>query len=251
VAEAKRGRTRAGTQGSKARHRPRATLKWISAAVGGFVVFSALLVALLRWVDPPTSAFMLRHWIAGRVSAAEPQHLYHEWVDWEALPRAIALAAIAGEDQRFPRHSGFDLEEMRRAWERHRHGGRLRGASTISQQTAKNLFLWPGRDWLRKGLEAWFTLLIESLWPKQRILEVYLNIAQFSSDTFGVGAASWRYFERPPVALDEDQAALLAAVLPNPESYRLDAPSPRVRQRAAWIRAQMRRLGGVHYLDRL
>ncbi|MCF7992090.1 MAG: monofunctional biosynthetic peptidoglycan transglycosylase, partial [Thiohalocapsa sp.] len=183
---------------------------------------------------------------------AEPKpHVYHEWVDWQMLPRHVALAAVAAEDQRFPTHRGFDLIEIRNAWEDYRNGASLRGASTISQQTAKNLFLWSGRDYVRKALEVWLTVLMEALWPKERILEVYLNIAQFSPDTFGVGAASWRYFDRPAVALDASQAALLAAVLPNPEIYRLDAPSAKVRDRAAWIRRQMHRLGGTRYLDRL
>jgi monofunctional biosynthetic peptidoglycan transglycosylase len=209
------------------------------------------MVGLLRWLDPPTSAFMLRQWVAGQFSDQTPPYVYHEWVDWPLLPASVALAAIAAEDQRFPHHGGFDLVEMRKAWQRYQAGGRLRGASTISQQTAKNLFLWPGQDWLRKGLESWFTLLIEALWPKQRILEVYLNIAQFSPDTFGVGAASWRYFNRPAIALEPDQAALLAAVLPNPEIFRIDAPSARVERRARWIRSQMRQLGGTAYLERL
>ncbi len=194
---------------------------------------------------------MLRQWVAGHFSGEPPPYVYHEWVDWAQIPDSVALAMVAAEDQRFPSHSGFDLVEMRKAWRRYRSGGRLRGASTISQQTAKNLFLWPGQDWLRKGLEGWFTLLIEALWPKQRILEVYLNIAQFSPDTFGVGAASWRYFQRPAIALEPDQAALLAAVLPNPLIYKVDAPSARVERRARWIRSQMRQLGGTAYLKRL
>jgi monofunctional biosynthetic peptidoglycan transglycosylase len=157
---------------------------------------------------------------------------------------------VAAEDQRFPEHGGFDLVEIRQAWDRFRAGGRLRGASTISQQVAKNLFLWSGKSLVRKGLEAWFTLLIELTWPKRRILEVYLNIAQLGPHTYGVGAASWRYFHRPPVALTERDAALMAAVLPNPERFRLDAPSGYVQKRAAWVRTQMRRLG-PRYLDGL
>jgi monofunctional biosynthetic peptidoglycan transglycosylase len=216
-----------------------------------FAIVSTTAVGLLRWLDPPTSAFMLRHSLVGRLGTGPVTQTFHEWVDWELIPGTVALAAIAAEDQRFPDHRGFDLVEMRKAWQRYRNGGHLRGASTISQQTAKNLFLWPGRDWIRKGLEAWLTLLIELLWSKQRILEVYLNIAQFSPDTFGVGAASWRYFDRPAAALGASDAALLAAVLPSPESYRIDAPSPRVRKRARWIARQMRQLGGTAYLDRL
>jgi monofunctional biosynthetic peptidoglycan transglycosylase len=226
-------------------------LKWLGLGIAGFVMLSILAVGLLRWIDPPTSAFMLRHQLAGRLGSEAAAPLYHEWVDLSAMPPSLALAVVAAEDQRFVQHRGFDLVEMRNAWRRYQDGGRLRGASTISQQTAKNLFLWSGRDWPRKGLEAWFTLLIEGLWSKQRVLEVYLNIAQFSVDTFGVGAASWRYFDRPAIALEPNQAALLAAVLPNPRSYHLDAPTARLQQRARWIRRQMRQLGGVAYLEEL
>ncbi|MBV5308949.1 monofunctional biosynthetic peptidoglycan transglycosylase, partial [Chromatium okenii] len=161
------------------------------------------------------------------------------------------LAVIAAEDQRFPTHNGFDLIEIQNAMTAFQHGKRLRGASTISQQTAKNLFLWSGRDYLRKGLEAWLTVLIETLWSKQRILEIYLNIAQFSPDTYGVAATSWRYFNRPIFALETQQAALLAAVLPNPEHFKLQSPSAIVRQRASRIKRQMQQLGGARYLQQL
>ncbi len=126
----------------------------------------------------------------------------------------------------------------------------MRGASTISQQVAKNLFLWRNKSWVRKGFEVWFTLLVESTWPKRRVLEIYLNVAQFGPDTYGVGAASWRFFNRPAAALSEREAALLATVLPNPKRYRVDAPSARVQKRAAWVRKQMRQLGS-DYLDGL
>lgn len=226
-------------------------MRRVAIAVAAFVSASALPVGLLRWVDPPTTAFMIQHRLAGRLEAGRTPEVRYEWADWSSIPPAVKLAVIAAEDQRFPHHRGFDAVEIRRALQQHREGGRLRGASTITQQTAKNLFLWSGRDPLRKALEAWFTLLIEALWSKQRILEIYLNIAQLGPDTFGVGAASWRYFDRPVVALDAEDAALMAAVLPNPSLYRLEAPSTAVLRRAAWIRAQMKRLGGVPDLDRL
>lgn len=216
-----------------------------------FALASALLIGALRWVDPPTSAFMAQHalksWLLGR----EPPHYYHSWVPWNRIPPAMPLAAIAAEDQRFPFHHGFDPVEIRHAIRTWRTTGQLRGASTISQQTAKNLFLWPGRNWLRKSLEAWFTALIELLWPKERILEVYLNIVQFSASTYGVGAASARYFHRPAEQLTLREAALLAGVLPSPSVYRLDRPSSRLRRRAAWIMDQAQRLGGGSYLRNL
>jgi monofunctional biosynthetic peptidoglycan transglycosylase len=216
----------------------------------GFLAISALTVAALRWVNPPTSSFMVADRIAGWVEGRERPWVYQEWVPWSAIPSSVPLAVVAAEDQRFPEHGGFDLVEIGNAWDRFRAGGQLRGASTISQQVAKNLFLWSGKSLLRKGLEAWFTLLIELTWPKRRILEVYLNIAQLGPHTYGAEAASWRYFDRPATALTERQAALMAAVLPNPERYRLEAPSAYVQKRAAWVRRQMRQLG-MHYLDGL
>lgn len=222
--------------------------RWLAVAVAGLALASVLGIGALRWLDPPTSAFMLRHWVAATWAGEPRPRLYHEWVPASAIPPAMALAAVAAEDQRFPQHAGFDLVQLRQAWADYRAGKRLRGASTISQQTAKNLFLWPGQDLPRKALEAWLTLWIELLWPKQRILEVYLNIAQLGPDTFGVGAASWRFFDRPAAALTADQAARLAAVLPNPVIYRVEAPSARVERRTRWISRQMRQLGGTRYL---
>jgi len=217
----------------------------------GLALTSVAAVAVLRWVDPPASAFMLGH---ARVAAGlgrPPPHYHHRWVPWEQIPTSVRLAAIAAEDQRFSVHHGFDPLEIRKAWTHYQRGGSLRGASTITQQTAKNLFLWPERSWLRKGLEAWLTAWIELLWPKERILEVYLNIVQLSPSTYGVGAASERYFDRPVSELGLEEASLLAGVLPAPGAYRLERPSARLRQRAEWIADQTRRLGGVRYLEKL
>ncbi|MBK5964374.1 monofunctional biosynthetic peptidoglycan transglycosylase [Thiocystis minor] len=233
------------------KRRLRTVAKGGMALVAGFILLSMAAVFLLRWVNPPTSAVMVTHWIASRVPSGNAPAVFHRWVDWELIPPPVALAVIAAEDQRFPTHHGFDLVEIRRALATFQDGGRLRGASTITQQTAKNLFLWSGRDYLRKGLEVWFTILLETFWSKQRILEVYLNIAQFSPDTYGVGAASGRYLGRHVSDLGFQEAALLAAVLPNPILYRLDAPSASVRRRAVWIGRQMRQLGGLEYLKRL
>ena len=221
------------------------------ALVASVLLLSMAAVLLLRWVNPPTSAVMVIHSIANRFQSAKPSPVVYRWVDWERIPPAVALAAIAAEDQRFPAHHGFDLVEIRRALATFQDGGRLRGASTITQQTAKNLFLWSGRDYPRKGLEVWFTILLETFWSKQRILEVYLNIAQFGPETYGVGAASGRYLGRHVSDLGFQDAALLAAVLPNPVLYRLDAPSASVKRRAAWIGRQMRQIGGLAYLKRL
>ena len=162
----------------------------------------------------------------------------------------MRLAVVAAEDQRFPVPDGFDFAAIERAVAHNKNHARKRGASTISQQVAKNLFLWPQRSWLRKGLEVYFTTAIETLWPKRRILEVYLNIAELGDGVWGVGAASRRYFGRHAKWLTPQQAAALAAVLPNPKKMRANAPGPYAQQRAVWIQAQMRQLGSG-YLAKL
>ena len=205
-------------------------------------------VLLLRWVPPPTTAFMLRE--AQSAAGAEvPVRMPYRWTGWDGIAPHAALAVIASEDQKFPDHNGFDVEAIRMALGDALQGGRLRGASTISQQTAKNLFLWPGRSLFRKGLEAYFTMLIELCWSKRRIMEVYLNVAEFGKGVFGITSASERFFDKRPAELDADEAALLAAVLPYPSGWRVDDPSRRVRRRQKWILAQMTRLGGVTLIE--
>lgn len=212
------------------------------------LLLPGLVVVALRWVPPPTSSFMLQARIGGLGSAAPCARVARTWVDWPDIAGSAKLAVLAAEDQRFPEHWGFDFDAIGQALEEHWSGHGLRGASTISQQVAKNLFLWPGRSAVRKGLEAYLTLWIELAWPKRRILEVYLNTAQFGPCVFGVSAAARHYFDRPPARLSRPQAALLAAVLPNPYAYDPGKPSPYVRERAGWIAAQMRRLGGEGFL---
>ncbi len=220
-------------------------VRFVLWAIFAWVALSAALVLALRWIDPPTSAFMLRE------RATTNARIQHRWVDAREISPYAKVAVIAAEDQRFPDHWGFDLDAINDALADIERGRRVRGASTISQQVAKNLFLWPGQSWLRKGLEAYFTALIEVLWPKPRILEVYLNIAEFGRGIYGVGAASEAFFHKPPARLTAPEAALLAAVLPSPKRMRVDAPSPYVRSRQAWIQDQMRALGGPSLLQRL
>jgi monofunctional biosynthetic peptidoglycan transglycosylase len=166
----------------------------------------------------------------------------YRWTPLERISPCLAAAVIAAEDQKFPRHFGFDLDSIRDAVaERER---RVRGASTISQQTVKNLYLWPGRSFVRKGIEAWFTVYLELLWPKARILEVYLNIAEFGPGIYGARAASLHFFGKEPAALTEEEAARLAAVLPSPKRLSPVPSSPRVLDRARWIRGQMRNAAG-------
>jgi monofunctional biosynthetic peptidoglycan transglycosylase len=209
------------------------------------VALGVALTLPLRWFDPPTTAFMLQD-----DSGRDP--LLQEWQRWEQLGSVMALAVVAAEDQRFDSHFGLDLDSIRDSIESAQDGGRMRGASTISQQVAKNLYLWPGRNLARKGLEAYFTLLLEACLSKKRILEIYLNIAEFGPGIYGVAAASRYYFGKPPSRLYDAEAALLAAVLPNPRRFRVDEPSDYVRERQSWILGQMQRLrreGWITTLD--
>lgn len=226
-------------------------LRFASLFLAGWVVLTTTTVLALRWIDPPTSAFMLRDRV---VAAGKRDNSYvyrHHWVHWQQISPQMKLAVIASEDQMFPDHNGFDFRSINKALDDRERGRRVRGASTISQQVAKNLFLWPGQSWFRKGLEAYFTLLIETLWPKQRILEVYLNVAEFGKGVFGCGAASETFFRKPASRLTTYDAALLAAVLPSPKRMRANAPSRYVRSRQQWIVAQMRGIGGTSLLRRL
>ena len=226
-------------------------LRWVLWLIAAFLVLTAGPVIVLRWLPPPTSSYMLQARIQALFSGHPGYRSQYRWTPLARISPHAELAVIASEDQRFPFHDGFDLRSIREALEDHAEGDRLRGASTISQQTAKNLFLWGGRSYLRKALEAWFTVLMEHLWPKTRILEMYLNVAQFGGGVYGVGAASPRYFHRSPAELSEGQAALLAAVLPNPVKLRVDRPSAYVLSRRDFIEGQMRDLGGTAYLRNL
>ena len=223
-------------------------VRWALLALSLPFIASVLQVLLLRWVDPPTSGVMLERRYEWR-SEARPGQIAYQWRPWSELPATLAIAVIAAEDQRFAEHSGFDTAAIRAAWTQNRDGEKsLRGGSTISQQVAKNLFLWSDRSWLRKGLEAWYTVLIESLWSKRRILEVYLNIAEFGDGVYGAEAASERYFGMQASQLTAQQSASLAAVLPSPRRYSVAAPSAYVQRRRAWIERQVRQLGGEDYL---
>ncbi|EJD6311622.1 monofunctional biosynthetic peptidoglycan transglycosylase [Raoultella ornithinolytica] len=209
---------------------------------GGIALFSILPV--------PFSAVMLERQIGAWLSGDFHYVAHSDWVGMDEISPWMGLAASAAEDQKFPEHWGFDVSAIEKALAHNeRQENRVRGASTLSQQTAKNLFLWDGRSWLRKGLEAGLTVGIETVWSKKRILTVYLNIAEFGEGTFGVEAASRRYFHKPASKLTASEAALLAAVLPNPIRFRADAPSGYVRSRQAWILRQMRQLGGEGFMQ--
>jgi monofunctional glycosyltransferase len=212
-------------------------------AIAYVAAAAAVAVAVLAVVPPPTTAFMIQSSIARGALVA---------YDWESdVSPHLLVAVVAAEDQRFAEHGGFDFNAIEKAAKNNSRGGKLRGASTISQQVAKNLFLWPGRSWIRKGIEAFLTVLIEKIWSKRRILDVYVNVAEMGDGVFGAGAAAERYFGKRASELTAAEAALLAAVLPNPSALHAGVPTPYLRRRQQWILGQMSALGGTAWLRRL
>jgi len=214
---------------------------WVALA---FLFITISITLLFRFVPPPITGLMMERYFETKISHWQKRkkiyrHLY-DWTPLEKIAPAMGLAVMAAEDQRFLEHSGFDWEAIAKAIQHNQKSRSTRGASTISQQTAKNLFLWSDRSWLRKGLEVYFTLLIEVIWPKARILEMYLNIIEFGSGIYGVEAASRFYFQKSSAQLNTSEAALLAAVLPNPHIYKADNPSLYVQERQQWILNHMK-----------
>jgi monofunctional glycosyltransferase len=235
---------------------PRRLARWTLIGLVVAFLVTALPTMAMRWVDPWYSAFMLDAALDASRAGKSNYKTDYRWRDLEQISPHAAVAVIAAEDQFFPFHMGFDFKSIRDAVrsnekQARRKRPRVRGASTISQQVAKNLFLWPGRSYIRKGLEAYFTLLIEITWPKERIIEVYLNVAQFGDGIYGVEAAAQRFYRMPAARLGRYEAATMAAVLPNPITFKVNAPSPYVTRRRDFILEQMRRLGGPRYLNEL
>lgn len=230
-----------GSLGQRIKHIVvRMLLAWLGIWVAGIVLFSFLPV--------PFSAVMVERQLVAWINGRFDYVAHSDWVGHDEISPWMALAVIASEDQKFPVHWGFDVAAIESVLDNSNE--KMRGASTLSQQTAKNLFLWDGRSWVRKGLEAGLTVGIETVWTKRRILTVYLNIAEFGDGVFGVEAASQRFFHKPASRLSMSEAALLAAVLPNPIRFRADAPSGYIRQRQQWIMRQMRQLGGEGFMQR-
>lgn len=226
------------------------TLKrWIVRPLLAIAGLWVLGIVLFSMLPVPFSAVMMERQISAWLHGDFGYVAHSDWVGMDEISPWMGLAVIAAEDQKFPAHWGFDMAAIQKAVAHNeQHETRIRGASTLSQQTAKNLFLWDGRSWVRKGLEAGLTLGIETVWSKRRILTVYLNIAEFGQGIFGVEAAARHYFNKPASQLSASQAALLAAVLPNPIRFKADAPSGYVRTRQAWILRQMRQLGGESFM---
>lgn len=226
-------------------------LLWLGVLL---IVFPVVQVLALRIIDPPFSSFMLIRQVQAWAGGDFGFRIAHDWRDLEKMSPNVPVALIASEDQRFARHAGFDLTAIEKARASNERGRRIRGGSTISQQTAKNLFLWSGAGWsrwLRKGLEAWYTFWMELLWPKQRILEMYANFAEFGDGVYGAQAAARTWFGRDASGLTAAQAARLAAVLPNPKRYSVARPGPYVQKRSRAIERQMRAIGGRGALRQL
>ncbi|WP_005034865.1 monofunctional biosynthetic peptidoglycan transglycosylase [Holophaga foetida] len=240
---AKRGKGRQKPLGKR-------ILKYSICAIFGWFALTFAMALFYRAVPVPYSALMvereLSSWFSGK-----PHEIHHDWVALDSIHPNMGLAVIAAEDQNFAEHFGFDWKAIEKAMAHNERSKRKRGASTLSQQTAKNIFLWESRSWVRKGFEVYFTLLIETTWSKKRILEVYLNSVEFGDGIYGVEAASQHFFRKPAKALRPSEAALLAAVLPSPRRYKANAPSSYVRMRQSWILNQMGNLGGAGYIKEL
>ncbi|MCW8928843.1 MAG: monofunctional biosynthetic peptidoglycan transglycosylase [Gammaproteobacteria bacterium] len=213
-------------------------LLWLSAAL---ILVSVILVASLKILNPPVWGWKLQRQIIPPDNY--PLQIQHQWLQWDKISNNMKLAVIASEDQLFTQHSGFDFDSIMNALDANAQGKPIRGASTISQQTAKNLFLWPSKSFVRKGIEAWFTVLMELMLEKQRVLELYLNLVEFGPGIFGVEAASQQYYNKSAQQLSVSQSARLASVLPNPYRFHVNKPSPYIIKRTQWIEKQMRQLG--------
>lgn len=213
-----------------------------------FFISSIFFVVLYRFVNPPVTPLMLIRLVQQKING-EPLRLKKEWKSPDEISFQLQLAVVASEDNRFLEHSGFDLEAIKKArdYNDDRKDKKVHGASTISQQTAKNIFLWPDRSWIRKGLEVYFTFLIETVWGKKRIMEVYLNVIEMGNGIYGAEAASQKYFNKPAAYLTRDQAALIAAILPNPRKWDPSRPSAYLLNRQQWILWNMANIGKVEY----
>lgn len=212
--------------------------RFIFKVLLGLFLLSILMVVVYKFVPVPFTPLM-----AIRYFENPEEPLEHDWVPIEEISRHLQLAVIASEDQNFEKHSGFDFEAIQEAMEDNRSGRKIRGASTISQQTAKNVFLWPSRTWFRKGMEAYFTFLIEMIWSKERILEVYLNSIEMGKGVYGAQAAAQHWFKKDARQLGPYEAAAIAAVLPNPREYRANPASNFIQRRKNWIVRQMQNYG--------
>ena len=217
-----------------------------------FFLISILWVLIYRWFSPPSTLVMLQRRAApAETQKAKDQKIRYDFVQLEDVAYHVPLAMVAAEDQLFTKHNGFDYKALNQAFQKNQKGRRVIGGSTISQQVAKNVFLWHGRSYIRKAVEAYFTVLIELLWSKHRIMEVYLNIAEMGDKVFGIEAAAQKYFKKPAKDLNAYEAAAIAAVLPNPIKFSVTNPSGYIVRKRASIRRNMKRLGGKLFIQPL
>lgn len=218
--------------------------KFIRKVILYLFVAHLLYIVVLKWINPPFTITQVQQMM-------EQGKFNRDYISYNEMGRNIKLAVIGSEDQKFPVHNGFDIDGIQEAIEKNKEGKKLRGGSTISQQVAKNVFLWQGRSWLRKGLEVYFTFMIEKIWGKQRILEMYLNTSEMGIGVFGVEAASEYYFNKPAKDLTKNEAARIAAALPLPRKYNVNPPSPFISKRASHIERQMRNIQGSADLEKV
>lgn len=226
-------------------------VRWIGRLIFKIAIWffglSIGLVVLYRFVPVPITPLMVIRLFEQAIDSEKDMRLYKDWQPIENISRHAAQAVVAAEDQKFLHHRGFDLEAMEKAWENNKKGKRIKGASTITQQTVKNVFLWPSRSYIRKGLEAYFTLLVELIWSKERIMEVYLNVIEMGDGIYGIEAASQTFFNKPASKLTRGQAAMIAAVLPNPRRWNPAKPTAYIQGRQKWILRQMNNLEPVGF----
>ncbi|MGD8426249.1 MAG: monofunctional biosynthetic peptidoglycan transglycosylase [Balneolaceae bacterium] len=226
-------------------------VRWTVRFIAFFIGLSFFLVLLLKWLNPPTTSFILQRQFQAWRKGEKNFELHYRWASWASISQHLKMAAITSEDQRFAYHWGLDLESIEKAVDEYQQGKDLRGASTITQQVAKNLFLWQDQSYIRKGIEAYFALLIELCWSKERILEIYLNIAEFGNGIYGAQAAAKQYFRTTAALLSKWQSALMVTALPAPKRYDIAHPSAYMYSRERWVLRYMDLLGEKSYLQRL
>ncbi|WP_299527211.1 monofunctional biosynthetic peptidoglycan transglycosylase [uncultured Lutibacter sp.] len=220
--------------------------KWILKSIVAFFMLSIFLVIIFKWIPVPFTPLMLirnvEQWSKGEKAA-----FTHKWVPMSKISDNLAKAVIVSEDQKFIQHFGFDIEAIEKAYEKNKKGKKIKGGSTITQQTAKNVFLWPQRSYVRKGFEVYFSFLIEVFWSKERILEVYLNSIEMGNGVYGAEAASQHWFRKPAAKLSNYEAASIAAILPNPRKYKAKGSSAYIENRKNWILLQMNYYGPLKF----
>ncbi|MEB2783474.1 monofunctional biosynthetic peptidoglycan transglycosylase [Algoriphagus persicinus] len=220
-------------------------LRLIWKTILWYFIISVGMTVIYRFVPVPITPLMVIRFFEQAFDSEKEVRLRKDWVPISEISKNAPQAVFASEDQKFLDHNGFDMEAMEKAWENNKKGKRIKGASTITQQTVKNVFLWPSRSYIRKGFEAYFTVLVELIWSKERIMEVYLNVIEMGDGIYGIEAASQAFYTKPASKLNRNQAAMIAAVLPNPRRWSAAKPTSYILGRQAWILRQMNNLAPI------